>query len=488
MIDLDIVLRRVVGFNMMLRLLLERRGASAIALDALFSVLPIGELALLVGGGALFAAGLRRAEAATRGRRGLRWPVEALYLASAGAAVRLLVWLLAHPGRDLLALAVRWDHLVFCLLTGCLLGRLPVEGRKWVLAALSVAFVYAHSVHREVGVMLVGCLAGFAALRWAPVMRPGGVAAVQGTLLLAVALAFWVMRSHNGMAALAGWGMFSFVLFRHVSFVVEAGRGAPATLANYLCYLLFYPSCVGAVEVYPEFLARNLRGDGGCDYRRGVGKVVRGAMLAWLALQMPIPPDLLEVSTTFALWRTVLLTFVRSALFVMGAWSTVEGGAFFLGIELRPNFTGVLVAANPSEFWRAWRGTMTNWLIQYVYIPLGGNRRHRTFNIFAAFVVSTAWHCVGIPFLHRDTWTAWYFVPIVAWGAVNFAGVATQGWVHRRWPPVARSRPAAVLARAVKIAPTMCFGSLTVTLLGFSLGGMDRFGAFLRTLLGLGAW
>ena len=82
----------------------------------------------------------------------------------------------------------------------------------------------------------------------------------------------------------------------------------------------------------------------------------------------------------------------------------IEGGALFLGVRLRPNFRGVLTATNPSQFWRAWRGTMTNWLIRYVYIPLGGNRRQQTRNILAAFVVSTIWHCAGVPFLRPTTW------------------------------------------------------------------------------------
>ena len=77
---------------------------------------------------------------------------------------------------------------------------------------------------------------------------------------------------------------------------------------------------------------------------------------------------------------------------------------------------------------------MTNWLIRYVYIPLGGNRRHQIANIFAAFFVSTVWHCLGVVFLRPATWRA-DLVPIVTWG-----DLVTNHSERRVSRPVLRSR------------------------------------------------
>jgi D-alanyl-lipoteichoic acid acyltransferase DltB (MBOAT superfamily) len=185
------------------------------------------------------------------------------------------------------------------------------------------------------------------------------------------------------------------------------------------------------------------------------------------------------------MWGRSLLLFLRAALFVQGVWSMIEADALLLGVRLRPNFTGILTAQTPSQFWRAWRGTMTHWLIRYVYIPLGGNQRHRTRNILAVFVVSTLWHAASVPFALQPTATALAVVPIVAWGLLNFAGVAAHSAWRRRWPPGTWLPESSLASRASKIALTLCFGSLTVTVLGFPGDHMYEFPRVMCTLAGL---
>ena len=73
-----------------------------------------------------------------------------------------------------------------------------------------------------------------------------------------IAVLLWLRRD-NAAFAREGWNLWQFVLFRHLSFVVETARGMPAGVGQYLCYLLFYPNCFGTMEVYREFHDRNLR-------------------------------------------------------------------------------------------------------------------------------------------------------------------------------------------------------------------------------------
>ena len=76
--------------------------------------------------------------------------------------------------------------------------------------------------------------------------------------------------------------------------------------------------------------------------------------------------------------------------------------ATLLGFDIAPNFNLPYLATNPSEFWKRWHISLSVWLRDYVYIPLGGNRKGnlRTYiNIFLVMVVSGLWHGSTINFL-----------------------------------------------------------------------------------------
>jgi len=68
-----------------------------------------------------------------------------------------------------------------------------------------------------------------------------------------------------------------------------------------------------------------------------------------------------------------------------------------VGIELTHNFASPYTRANIREFWRNWHMTLTNWLRDYVYIPLGGNKV--PLSILAVFVISGVWHGAGFNFI-----------------------------------------------------------------------------------------
>jgi D-alanyl-lipoteichoic acid acyltransferase DltB (MBOAT superfamily) len=488
----DLLQRKALLFNLTLVNRLVHAGMSGSLAKLIVAVLPPLELIALVGLLALAAARVD-SRLDSEGPGATSWWTLAAYAVAVLCALGLLVWMYLHPAAELSALANRWDYLAFAILAGTVLRRVPLGARIWTFALLSVVLVATYIGRTQVTVILAGCLLGFAASRWPVTNRPRRRLVVQGVLMGGVFAWLWWLRSSDPLSALQGWALYSFVLFRHLSFVVESSRGVPATLGGYLCFLLFYPNCIGAMEVYDEFWERNLTADGAREHGRAALMVVKGYLLLWISvvISMVISMDEREVTSSVGfmnMWIGVLVLFVRGACGIMGLWNVIEGGALFLGIRLRPNFRGVLTATDPSQFWRAWRGTMTNWLIRYIYIPLGGNRRHRTFNILAAFVVSTAWHCLGVVFLRPTTWAPYELAPLVTWGAVNFSGVATHAWVRRRWPPVGSRPPLRSALRVLKLPLTLCFASFTVLLLGFSFGGIERFGHVVRTLLGLEGW
>ena len=127
---------------------------------------------------------------------------------------------------------------------------------------------------------------------------------------------------------------------------------------------------------------------------------------------------------------------------------------------------------------------MTNWLLHYVYIPLGGNRRHQVRNIAAAFAVSVAWHWMGVPFFTRDP-ALRDFAPIALWGLINAAGVAGYVLVHRHQVTILPAATPGAVRIACGVALTWVFATFTVTLLSFRPEHMPLFWPFLRTLLWL---
>jgi D-alanyl-lipoteichoic acid acyltransferase DltB (MBOAT superfamily) len=102
------------------------------------------------------------------------------------------------------------------------------------------------------------------------------------------------------------------------------------------------------------------------------------------------------------------------------------GSAYMLNIKLPYNFNSPYKAVNVQDFWRRWHMTLSRWLKDYVYIPLGGNRHGniRTYvNIFITFVLGGIWHGAGWTFL--------------AWGALHGAWAV----VHRWWQQLGLRMP-----------------------------------------------
>jgi len=402
---------------------------------------------------------------------------------AAAVAVAIFAWSLYAATGNYFSLFLRWDHFVFCAASGYALSGLPLGWRCYVLGALSGYFLTAHFGIAPMAILVAAGLTAFAMLGATP--RVGPTVGLQAAVMLATFAAIWALGARNALAGLGAQGLFAFALLRHISFVVETRRGRAAAFTDYVGYMLFYPAFVGTVEVYDEFHDRNLRAAGSIDYGTAAAKIVRGSVLLWVALWLGVSfQEAIALRDPLRLWGHLVLLFITSALYAMGLWSTIEGIAHLYGIELRPNFPNVLTCRNPAEFWRAWRATMTNWLIRYVYIPLGGNRHDQVRNICAAFAVSVLWHWMGVPFLARHP-AGRDFVPIGLWGIINAAGVGGYFVWHRHRPAILPHATPPSVRIACTIALTWIFATCTVTLLTFKQDSMDRFLPFLRMLVGL---
>lgn len=90
-------------------------------------------------------------------------------------------------------------------------------------------------------------------------------------------------------------------------------------------------------------------------------------------------------------------------LFDFAGYSNMAvGAATLLGFDIPVNFNLPYMATNPSEFWNRWHISLSSWLKDYVYIPLGGNRKGKTrtyINILLVMIISGLWHGSTINFL-----------------------------------------------------------------------------------------
>lgn len=103
-----------------------------------------------------------------------------------------------------------------------------------------------------------------------------------------------------------------------------------------------------------------------------------------------------------ALWIGAVLYSIQLYCDFAGYSEIAMGMSAFLGIRIRPNFLRPYLASDIVDFWRRWHISLSSWLRDYIYIPLGGNRkgRGRKFcNILVTFAVCGIWHGAGLTFL-----------------------------------------------------------------------------------------
>ena len=117
-----------------------------------------------------------------------------------------------------------------------------------------------------------------------------------------------------------------------------------------------------------------------------------------------------------------------------GGYSTIAmGTARILGIELMDNFNAPYLSSSVSEFWRRWHISLSSWFRDYLYIPLGGNRKgsvRKNLNLMIVFLVSGLWH--------GAQWT------YVIWGGLNGIYQIIGNLFHsfiNKWKPFTHSKP-----------------------------------------------
>lgn len=228
----------------------------------------------------------------------------------------------------------------------------------------------------------------------------------------------------------------SFFVFEAIAYLIDIHRrqstpaDSPTHLGLYLTYFphLFAGPIVRYREIAGQFTSRTITEAGFAD---GIRRVIIGlAKKALLANPMAltveaifaVPPGQLSAG---AAWLG-LVAYALQLYFDFSGYSDLAVGlAKLFGFTLPENFDRPYTAQTVGEFWRRWHITLSSWLRDYVYLPLGGSRRGRlrtACNLLAVFLLCGLWHGAGWTFI---VWGLWHGL-FVALEHLGFAGLLAR--------------------------------------------------------------
>lgn len=292
-------------------------------------------------------------------------------------------------------------------------GLTPARFRNQVLFAGSLVF-YAWGEPVYLMLMLFSAFFDYGnglMLEYAEQHRKTGLAGVVLTGSILVNLSLLAIFKYSGVLPLPVG--ISFYTFQTMSYTIDVYRGevpAQRNLWAFGAYVSMFPQLIaGPVvkyrDVEAEIAARTMDVRGGYEgigrFCTGLGKKVLLANqigLLWEAVQK-IPPEQMSMLTAWLGSGA----FALQLYFDFSGYSDMAIGlARMLGFHLKENFDYPYTSGSITEFWRRWHISLGQWFREYVYIPLGGNRKGflvQMRNLLIVWALTGIWHGRGWNFL-----------------------------------------------------------------------------------------
>lgn len=217
----------------------------------------------------------------------------------------------------------------------------------------------------------------------------------------------------------------SFYTFEAISYIVDVYRGRQEPVRNpidYALYIMFFPHLVAGPIVRPHHFLPQLKTPKHWSWLRlqfGIQLFLLGLFKkAVIADTLGPLVDLVFARPgrfdSLAIWLAVLCYAVQIYCDFSGYSDMAIGLAQTLGFNLPANFNLPYMAADISEFWSRWHITLSTWLRDYLYIPLGGNRLGplRTYqNLLTTMLLGGLWHGANWTFL---VWGLYHGILLIA--------------------------------------------------------------------------
>ena len=230
----------------------------------------------------------------------------------------------------------------------------------------------------------------------------------------------------------------SFFTFQQIAYLVDSYRGETKSydFLTYTLFVSFFPQLIAGpivhhAEMMPQFASKE-------NLQKNDRYIALGIFIFSLGLFKKV-----VIADSFALWATQGFDFTQHLSFWEG-WATslsytfqlyfdfsgytdmAIGAALLFNIKLPINFNSPYKALDIQDFWRRWHITLSRFLKDYIYIPLGGNRKGsvRTYaNLLMTFILGGIWHGAG--------WT------FVFWGFLHGLTLV----IHRFWKKLGFNLP-----------------------------------------------
>lgn len=195
----------------------------------------------------------------------------------------------------------------------------------------------------------------------------------------------------------------SFYIFQSISYLVDVYRGNSPVQKNFfdlLLYIAMFPQLIAGPIVRYDTVAReiNFRTTSPKDvsegtYRFIIGlfkKVVFANILGEIATRL-LAGDISNLSAAGA-WVGIIAFSLQIYFDFSGYSDMAIGLGRSLGFHFNENFNHPYTATSMTDFWRKWHISLGSFFRDYVYIPMGGNRRHQAVNIMTVWFLTGMWH------------------------------------------------------------------------------------------------
>lgn len=207
----------------------------------------------------------------------------------------------------------------------------------------------------------------------------------------------------------------SFYLFQAIGYLTDVYQGKRAAERSFLyvsCYLAYFPKLVsGPIEREGDFLPQVRALEEVKFFDRGRLSTAYAYMLWGYFMKMVVADRLaVTVNQIFAAPDAFdsLYLILGALLYTIQIYCDFAGYSYIaigcsgiFGIKLTQNFKAPYCAENITDFWRRWHVSLSTWLRDYIYIPLGGNRKgmgRKCLNTLIVFLICGLWHGVGLQF------------------------------------------------------------------------------------------
>jgi D-alanyl-lipoteichoic acid acyltransferase DltB (MBOAT superfamily) len=249
---------------------------------------------------------------------------------------------------------------------------------------------------------------------------------------------------------IADWALpagLSFYSFQAVAYIVDSYRHPeekPASFADLLSYLAFFPTVLCGPILRPgDFLAQAARAPARAVDAAGSTALILSGLFKKVVLASFLSEhavrEVFALPETYSSGTVLLATYAYAVQIYCdfsGYTDLATGIAGFMGFTLPRNFDAPYSSCNIREFWRRWHITLSSWLRDYLYIPLGGNRKgsaRHCVNLLLTMVLGGLWHGAHLRF--------------IVWGLLHGAALVLPLLLRKVFPAAqggsARGAPAA---------------------------------------------